>query len=813
MFALSAMFMPVSMLSAAEPRSISGRYPHLTMFNQQGECGTGAVVPWADRLWVITYGPHLPEGSDDKLYEITSDLTQIIRPESVGGTPANRMIHRESNQLLIGPYLIDADRNVRVIPPSKMFGRLTANARHLTDPANKIYYYDMEGLLYEADVRTLDVSRIYTRALPGWHGKGGYTGQGRLVLANNGEHVASTVNKLKPFQYQVQFENGGENAGVLGEWDGSTWRIIHRRQFTEITGPGGIYGPSDDKQPVWAMGWDKRSVLLLLCDEGGKWTTFRLPIADYSYVAQHGWHTEWPRIRQVVPASGNQPPKLLANMHGSWFDFPITFSAANTAGLRPIGSYLKVSGDFTDWAGRIVFGCDDTAVSGFTNKGQDTLNHLNGQSQSNLWFTTWEGLHDVGVPFGGGGPWLADAVKAGRTSEAYLFAGYTRRVLHLAHEASEPVTFTVEVDLKGDGKWTDLAKITVPAGGYVWHPFADDVAGEWVRLSTDRDAKKVTAYFDYGKSHASKFNPAMFNGLAKADPASPRSTGILRVSGKDRGTVQYLSRPVDASGKLGEPVFYEMALDMKLAPASGQEESRKFLEEKGTIKSPNFQVDAASIILTEDGKRFRLPKGDASFDTPGPEGWPRGLREIVTERSLLNAHGTFYMMPRTNSGGVAMIKPVTTHNRRITDFASWRGLTVLAGLDASAPASEHIVTSTDGKAALWLGDIDDLWKLGKPVGHGGPWANSATQANIPSDPYLMRGYDRKSLTLTNHGSSAVTFTIEVDPAGDGRFFKYESIKVDAGGKAQHNFPADFSAAWARLVTDQDTTATAMFKYE
>ena len=51
--------------SAEEPRSISGIYPHLTMYNNEGECGTGAVVPWADRLWVITYGPHLPFGSSD----------------------------------------------------------------------------------------------------------------------------------------------------------------------------------------------------------------------------------------------------------------------------------------------------------------------------------------------------------------------------------------------------------------------------------------------------------------------------------------------------------------------------------------------------------------------------------------------------------------------------------------------------------------------------------------------------------------------------------------------------------------------------
>lgn len=66
-----------------EPASLSGIYPHLAYFNNEGECGTGAVVPWADRLWVITYGPHKPMGSSDKLYEITPTLQQIIRDESI----------------------------------------------------------------------------------------------------------------------------------------------------------------------------------------------------------------------------------------------------------------------------------------------------------------------------------------------------------------------------------------------------------------------------------------------------------------------------------------------------------------------------------------------------------------------------------------------------------------------------------------------------------------------------------------------------------------------------------------------------------
>ena len=92
-------------IAQAAPPEFSGIYPHLAMFNNEGECGTGAVVPWAGRLWALTYAPHKPTGSSDKLYEIDDALTQTVRPESIGGTPANRMIHRESQQLFIGPYV------------------------------------------------------------------------------------------------------------------------------------------------------------------------------------------------------------------------------------------------------------------------------------------------------------------------------------------------------------------------------------------------------------------------------------------------------------------------------------------------------------------------------------------------------------------------------------------------------------------------------------------------------------------------------------------------------------------------------------
>ena len=122
---------------------------------------------------------------------------------------------------------------------------------------------------------------------------------------------------------------------MLAEWDGREWRIIERHQFTDVTGPGGIRSAPNDSAPLWAVGWDKRSVILKLLD-GGTWSTYRVPKGSYTFDPRHGWFTEWPRIREV----GNG--QFLMVMHGQMFDFPRTFSRANAAGILMKSAFFMV---------------------------------------------------------------------------------------------------------------------------------------------------------------------------------------------------------------------------------------------------------------------------------------------------------------------------------------------------------------------------------------------------------------------------------------------------------------------------------------
>jgi hypothetical protein len=771
------------------PLSISGRYPHLAMFNHQGECGTGAVAPWADRLWVITYGPHLPHGSDDKLYEIDAQLHRITRPESVGGTPADRLIHRESDQLIIGPYFIDAMRNVRVVTPKQMPGRLTAAARHLSDPANKVYIHDMEGTLYEVDVHTLAVTKLFDNVAPGAHAKGAYSGQGVLVVANNGDEPS---NKAPLALVDPDYKRDRESAGALAEWNGKEWAMVLRRAFTDVTGPGGIEGAPADNAPLWSIGWDKRSVLLAVRD-AGKWQIFRLPIADFSYVASHGWYTEWPRIREV----GNG--KFLMNIHGGWYDFPKTFSASSAAGLRPIGSYLKITGDFAPWNGRIVFGCDDASIM---------ANPLLGQSQSNLWFGTWDNLHTCGRSGGSGAVLLNDALAAGTPSAPYLFAGYSQRVVHLAHFSAEPVTFTLEIDADGKGSWKPYQSITVPPYGRVWHIVPPATAGEWIRVKSDRDVRNATVYFTYGPGGGTVEEKSLFSALIGLGEKGAASAGAIRPLGGDRGTLWFDAQITSADGQIANQVL-EVAADLQFHAYPGPPP----VMPKPDPHAPHeykIEMDDASIVIADGPRRYRLPFGAGLASD-----WQssaRTLRECVTERYLLNTGGSFFMVPRPTAGGPQRMKPICTHAKRIADFCSWRGLMVLSGCRADSKPDGHYFSSGSG-AGLWFGDIDDLWKMGKPVGHGGPWLRSSVKANEPSDPYLMDGYDRKTLELSHDAPAVVTFTLEVDVAANGGWLPLRTFTVAAGQTVKYAFPEGYCAHWLRLRADAACKATAKLHYE
>ena len=791
---------------------ISGIYPSLATFNNEGECGTGAVVDWAGKLWVISYGPHMPFGSTDKLYEISSDLQQIIRPESIGGTPANRMVHKESNQLFIGPYVIDAKGNVRVIPIKVAPGRFTGTARSLSDPANKVIIATMEQGFYEVDVHSLAVKTLYkdgnqmkkegaesyeSDLLLGVHGKGLYSGQGVLVFSNNGE------------QGERALIDPSIEAGSLSEWDGKKWKLIRRNQFTEVTGPGGIYGnehPATD--PIWATGWDYKSVIVALRDNG-IWSFHRLPKASNSYDGAHGWNTEWPRIRNV---GTNKKSDYLMTMHGMFWQFPQTFSAGNTAGIRPRSAYLKVIGDYTRLNDQLVFGCDDAAKSEFLN----TRNAKGGiagpgLSQSNVWFTAINQPDHTGTKDASGSVWLNETIAAGAVSEPFLFAGWVNRIAWIKNEGATVVNFTFEINKAGNNKWSRLKTISVQPNGTALVKFTAIETGEWIRVKGDKECK-ATVSFVYSDEEKRNSTPdPIFNGLANV--TTQQSVGGLLYSlGDNRRSLGILANR-SATGNSTETGYYEMDEKMNIV-AKMDTGTSSFIRNKVGIPNQVVTVDAGSFLITDDSKRhWRLPLGNEKYQLLMKQQSLRICREVATERDLFSCGGTFYELPAENAGGYAKIKPISSHNLRVNDYTAYRGLLVMTGVEANAANGPHIYTSADNKCTLWAGAIDDLWKLGKPVGKGGPWVNSQVEAGIPSDPYLFGSYDSRKLTISHQSNKPVQFRIEMDPTGDQRWMNYQTITVQPKEKYSITFPKPLEARWIRFVAEENATVTTWLEYQ
>ena len=173
---------------------------------------------------------------------------------------------------------------------------------------------------------------------------------------------------------------------------------------------------------------------------------------------------------------------------------------------------------------------------------------------------------------------------------------------------------------------------------------------------------------------------------------------------------------------------------------------------KGTLLTHNFVDKTDSLSGPEIVEHWRLPLGSGEYQQLTHKAQLRIDRKVATERDLFNARGTSYELPAENADGFAKLRPVASHNFRIHDYASYRGMLVMTGIDPNAKAGEHIVRSDDGKA--------------------------------------------------------VTFKIEIEPIGHGPWMLYKEVTVQPSETFQYEFSERFEARWIRFVSDKNCSATA-----
>lgn len=227
--------------------------------------------------------------------------------------------------------------------------------------------------------------------------------------------------------------------------------------------------------------------------------------------------------------------------------------------------------------------------------------------------------------------------------------------------------------------------------------------------------------------------------------------------------------------------------------------------------------DRASAIMKvyteadQTWRTYRLPKASHCWDHKWQTEWPR-IRAVEHERLLMDHHGMWYeLSPWAYGNQIWGVRPISTHLWVHGDFCSWKGMLVIGADNASFEGGANCQCA-EPQSGIWMGRTDDLWKLGKPKGWGGPWWENDVVADSPSDPYLMTGFDKKVLHLSHDAATPVTFKIEVDYMGNAKWKSYVKIEVPADGYVPHVFPDGFSAHWARVTASADCRATAQFHY-
>lgn len=288
-----------------------------------------------------------------------------------------------------------------------------------------------------------------------------------------------------------------------------------------------------------------------------------------------------------------------------------------------------------------------------------------------------------------------------------------------------------------------------------------------------------------------------------------------------KGAYTGAGRVVVANNTCEEPEYLGQRAAGRLAEWDGNEwriiERNPFVGVGGTPEGKSYGGPVifatgwtrSSVVLRvyTQGKwsRYLLPKASHSWDNAWNTEWMR-IRRAQTERFLMDVHGMFYDLPPFAYGGkVWGIRPICSHLRVVPDFCYWRGMLVMAG-----DQTDHDVGQP--QSGLWFGNIDDLWSWGKPAGWGGPWWETNVEAGQVSDPFLMTGFDKKVVHMTQDSGGEVTFTVEVDFLGNGTWHKYDSFTVLPRGYLHHEFPDGFSAHWVRVKTDRACTATTYFMY-
>jgi hypothetical protein len=456
------------------------------------EFGVGALMPWADGLYIQTYVSNrdalptggTPWGQGAGLFRMERDRS-IRKVFADNGCNPARMVHYNSSThvqtLFIGICRVD---NAGVVTPIPAFSpgggtygfeRICGYSMHW-DPAKKnthIHAMSMDGYIYDIALATLAVTRgEKVSATLGVTADPEGISHGKSLYRSHGARVYATFNNDPPY-------------GRIGRWNGSAWVDVepaHTAAWINVGGATDSYGLT------WATGHDNKSVVLLLLDvaniAAASIRKFRLPYNTESWKPY--WNQEWMRLRQI------ESERFLLDAFGVWYEL----SQATDQGLNAtvttamprlsaLGSHARIVPDFCVFDGALVLGGNHgSGVHGAWEAGQ---------AAGGLEFTSIDELA-ARRPTGHGYWWRDTPVAALTESEPMLARGFGQACLNLVNDGATATTVTVYGWLHE--KKVALTTVELAAGAAAHYESPQGYRCDWFSVKSSA-ATTMTARVDY----------------------------------------------------------------------------------------------------------------------------------------------------------------------------------------------------------------------------------------------------------------------------------------------------------------------------
>ena len=186
----------------------------------------------------------------------------------------------------------------------------------------------------------------------------------------------------------------------------------------------------------------------------------------------------------------------------------------------------------------------------------------------------------------------------------------------------------------------------------------------------------------------------------------------------------------------------------------------------------------------------------------------------------MTMHGLFLHFPATFAfDNTAGIRPRSAYLKVIGDFARWDDQLVF-GCDDSAQkeflnkrkAKGGIEGPGQSNSNLWFTPLSKPDELGPATAEGAVWAKEEVKANEVSEPFLFRGWDKRSCWIKNGGKEPVTYSFEIDITGNDQWTSFKDVTLEPGKAINMPFtPAD-KGEWIRVKVDKNTYTTVSFNY-